>query len=181
MFTRHPVWPKLQLNHMAAAPSNHSRLILALSLLLLIGVALGIDQVQSALQQSTQQLQTLEAKSQLRTQPVAVKVVQTAIPAEITLALATPWEALWAALENIPRKHVQIISVQADVKQQKVRILAQTISSTPADSMAQMLAFVSQLKQQALFSQVYLPSHEPVSDAQGGALRFTLEAIWQGV
>ncbi len=174
-------WPKLQLNHMAAAPGNHSRLILALSLLLLIGVAIAIDHTQSALQQSTEQLQTLQAQSQLRPQTVVVKVVKPAIPAEITIALATPWEALWTALENIPRKHVQIISVQADAKQQKVRILAQTISSTPADSMAQMLAFVSQLKQQALFSQVHLPSHEPVSDAQGGALRFTLEAVWQGV
>jgi len=89
--------------------------------------------------------------------------------------LNLPWRALHDAVEQATPKTIALIALEPDPRRRSIRITAEAKSSDD------MIAYVEQLKQQALFGAgtVTLLRHETDELDPNRPLRFQLEAQWE--
>lgn len=156
-------------------------LLLALATGLLSTVAgnsLTLRTQQQQLQQDVQRKQSQLAQRQ----PAKVAVVRPPVPEPQANAvnaavsqLNLPWRDLMNALESGTPKTIALLSIEPDARKQMLKGVAEA-----KDSEA-MLDFISQLKQQDFFDQVWLSKHETVEQDPNRPLRFQFEAHWEGV
>jgi Tfp pilus assembly protein PilN len=86
--------------------------------------------------------------------------------------LNLPWRDLFDTLEAATPDTIALLSVEPNAKKQALRGLAEAKTSDD------MIAYVEQLKKQALFSTVLLTRHEINEQDPNKPLRFQFEAQW---
>jgi Tfp pilus assembly protein PilN len=155
-------------------------LMLALSLALLLAVALTSNRLLRQSQQIQQEVQRKQGLL-LQRQPVKVAVVPVTIPEAQANAvnnavaqLNLPWHTLLNTLEAGTPKTIALLSLEPDARKQTLKGVAE---ARDGDAM---LDFISALKQQDFFDQVWLSKHETVEQDPNRPLRFQFEAHWEG-
>ena len=106
-------------------------------------------------------------------QPVSTPGQVSAVNAAI-LQLNLPWRDLLDAVEAATPTAIALLALEPDSKNQRLKGTAEAKSSEA------MLAYLSQLKQQAFFDEVVLTKHAINDQDPGKSLRFQFEAHWQG-
>jgi hypothetical protein len=104
------------------------------------------------------------------TTPKDSSLVQRA--ADVTRRLATPWERLFKALETFRHENVALLSAEPDPINGTVRISAE------AKDTATMLAYVDDLRESGLLSNVALNTHQVMLDNPFKPVRFSLGGLW---
>lgn len=87
--------------------------------------------------------------------------------------LAVPWERLFAALESVPTRTVQLQELVPDAQAHTLRL------SGRAPSLPVVLGYLDRLAEQPLLGQVHLVSTQPAVQEGATALSFTLLATWR--
>ena len=86
--------------------------------------------------------------------------------------LAVPWEGLFAALESVPTRGLQIQELVPDAQARTLRVSGQ------AQALPAVLAYLDRLADQPLLGQVHLVSSQPQAVDGNPGLSFTLLATW---
>lgn len=155
-------------------------LVLLLALLLALATLLNAQTLRQQQQEIASDLQAKQNRLQQR-QPVAVKIARPPVPEPQANAVNTaisqlnlPWRDLLSALEAGTPKTIALLSIEPDARKQTLKGVAEAKDSDA------MLDFISQLKQQDFFDQVWLSKHETVEQDPNRPLRFQFEAHWEG-
>ena len=87
--------------------------------------------------------------------------------------LAVPWEPLFAALESVPTRGVQLQELVPDAAARTLRLAGE------APSLPVVLAYMDRLAAQPLLGQVHLVSSQPLEREGAAVLGFALLATWR--
>lgn len=87
--------------------------------------------------------------------------------------LALPWEELFAAIERASAGQVALLALQPDAEKGAI-----TLSGEARDH-AGMLAYVTRLRQERVFSAVHLASHEVREADPQRPIAFSIAATWR--
>lgn len=173
----------IDLDFIQAPPYSLSRYAwLRLAVLIAGLVALAITW--QAYQYKQAELITVEeALSQLNqvkeTQPILKPVNITIAPEKLkqlqesVTTLATPWNALFEAIENTQHKDVTLLSLEPNSKKQQLQLNGE------AKNLQIALQYVAQLQKQAALSQVFLQKHTIDESNVSKPVRFSVQAKWE--
>ena len=170
-----------------ARPGWHGRGAAAGALLLLLAAltAAGTAHRHERLVQERDTLQTqhtrllarvegnsLSARAQAN-QPLDAATARRLLQARAVVEpLAVPWEGLFATLESVPTRGLQIQELVPDAQARTLRVSGQ------AQALPAVLAYLDRLADQPLLGQVHLVSSQPQAVDGNPGLSFTLLATW---
>ena len=134
--------------------------------------ALAQQRARAALQRQAQQRQAARL-SRPAPPKVVVGAAQAGAVNAVVLQLNLPWRALQDAVAGATPATVALLALEPDAKKQILKISAETKTSDD------MIAYIEQLKQQELFTEVVLNRHEINEQDPNKPIRFRLEATWE--
>jgi len=97
---------------------------------------------------------------------------QLALQKQIQQSLATPWPALLRALETSKPALIMLSEISPDLNTHTMKITGQTAQ------LADVLAYVAALKNQATFKNVSLLDHQLLKTESNTTVKFEIEALW---
>ena len=103
---------------------------------------------------------------------VAIPEAQAAFVNAAVMQLNLPWRELQDAVAAATPRSVALVAMEPDPRKRVLKLTAETRTSDD------MVAYVAELKQQELFSDVILTRHEVNEQDPNRPLRFQLEATW---
>lgn len=134
------------------------------------------ESVAALLKQATRQVQAQlderNEKNRIASQFSIPEAHANAVNAAIA-QLNLPWRDLFDALESATPDSIALLSIEPDAKKRVLKGMAE------AQTSGEMIAYIEQLKKQALFASVLLTRHEINTQDPNAPLRFQFEAQWR--
>lgn len=170
------------------APRHSLRLLLApwwSWILLMIGITMSItalhlasdistkaQYLDEAIQRQMKRSSSASARPQSSKKNLIPEAKAIAVNAAIQ-QLNLPWSDLLDAMEEATPNKIALISLEPDAKKHVLKVVAEALSSDD------MIAYVEQLKKQAIFENVMLTKHELSEQDPQKPFRFQFEAQWR--
>lgn len=129
-------------------------------------------ELKHVLKQTQARLREREAKKLAASQFVIPESQANAVNAAVA-QLNLPWRDLFDAIEAATPATIALLAIEPDAKK---HILRGTAEAKTGDDM---IAYIEQLKKQALFTSVLLTKHEVNEQDPNKPLRFQFEAEWR--
>jgi hypothetical protein len=117
--------------------------------------------------------QQQQKKLPVKQAPVSIQPEQLKQLQETVNALAIPWNTLFEAIEQSDQKDIALLSVEPNSQKQQV------VMTGEAKNLQVALAYIAQLENQPMLSQVFLQKHSIDEANVSKPVSFTVFAKWE--